>query len=186
MNVLWHNLNWPNSQIPEYTCSISHNAPFRTDMCTFLFWMEHCGICNRCILGLRNWSIGMSYCLQWHSCMISQHWHESGNGSVPSGNKALLKSMLSKFMTSFDAMQPQTVKTIHITRIRHFFFTHAHHYCIHDSNHAKAMIIHGVLKKIKTATVYQSMVISHCWYRDHFVYAPSQWETTLQCNIVSH
>ena len=22
--------------------------------------------------------------------------------------------------------------------------------------------------------------------RDHFVYAPSQWETTLQCNIVSH
>ena len=22
--------------------------------------------------------------------------------------------------------------------------------------------------------------------RDHFVYAPSQWETTLQCNVVSH
>ena len=45
----WH--NWPNSQIPECTCSISHNAPFRTEMCTFLFWMEHCGIWNRCILG---------------------------------------------------------------------------------------------------------------------------------------
>ena len=43
--------NWPNSQIPECTCSISHNAPFRTEMCTFLFWMEHCGIWNRCILG---------------------------------------------------------------------------------------------------------------------------------------
>ena len=28
------------------TCSISHNAPFRTEMCTFLFWMEHCGIWN--------------------------------------------------------------------------------------------------------------------------------------------
>ena len=23
-------------------------------------------------------------------------------------------------------------------------------------------------------------------YRDHFVYAPSQWETTLHCNVVSH
>ena len=42
---LWH-LNWSNSQIPECTCSISHNAPFRT----FLFIMEHCGIWNRCIL----------------------------------------------------------------------------------------------------------------------------------------
>ena len=30
---------------------ISHNAPFRTEMCTFLFWMEHCGIWSRCILG---------------------------------------------------------------------------------------------------------------------------------------
>ena len=42
---------WPNSQIPQYTCSISHNAPFRTEMCTFLFWMVHCGIWNRCIVG---------------------------------------------------------------------------------------------------------------------------------------
>ena len=36
---------------PECTCSISHNVPFRTEMCTLLFWMEHCGIWNRCILG---------------------------------------------------------------------------------------------------------------------------------------
>ena len=62
--------NWPNSQIPECIYSISHNAPFRTEMCTwmhngallemeqvhsgictFMFWMEHCGIWNRCILG---------------------------------------------------------------------------------------------------------------------------------------
>ena len=43
--------NWPNSQISECTCSISHNAPFRTEMCKFLFWMEHCGIWNRCVLG---------------------------------------------------------------------------------------------------------------------------------------
>ena len=42
---------WPNSQIPERTCSICHSAPFRIEMCTFLFWIEHCGIWNRCILG---------------------------------------------------------------------------------------------------------------------------------------
>ena len=44
-------LDLPTSQISECTCSISHSAPFRTEMCTFLFWMEHCGIWNRCILG---------------------------------------------------------------------------------------------------------------------------------------
>ena len=47
--------NRPISQIPECICSISHNAPFSTEMCTFLFWMEHCGIWNRCILGFVNW-----------------------------------------------------------------------------------------------------------------------------------
>ena len=26
----------------------------------------------------------------------------------------------------------------------------------------------------------------YCMYRDHFVYTPSQWETTLHCNVVSH
>ena len=39
--------NPPNSQIPQCTRSISHNAPFRTAMCTFLLWMVYCGICNR-------------------------------------------------------------------------------------------------------------------------------------------
>ena len=49
--------NWPNSQILQCTSSISHNAPFRTEMCTFLFWMVHCGIwenvhCGICEIGL--------------------------------------------------------------------------------------------------------------------------------------
>ena len=34
--------NRPISQIPQCTCPISHNTPFRTEMCTFLFWMVHC------------------------------------------------------------------------------------------------------------------------------------------------
>ena len=63
--IIWANAdllsNWSNSQIPECTCSISHNAPFRTEMCPFLFWMKHCGIWNRCIQGsvkLVNWTLG--------------------------------------------------------------------------------------------------------------------------------
>ena len=36
-------LNSPNSQIPQFNRPISHNTPFRTEMCTFLFWMVYCG-----------------------------------------------------------------------------------------------------------------------------------------------
>ena len=50
--------NWPTSQIPQCTCSISHKAPFRTEMCTFLLWMMHCGIWIKCIVGL----VRMVYC----------------------------------------------------------------------------------------------------------------------------
>ena len=50
-NDIWKVHNRPISQIQQCTNSISHNAPFRTEMCTFLFWMVHCGIWNRCILG---------------------------------------------------------------------------------------------------------------------------------------
>ena len=38
--------NWLNSQILQCTHPISHNAPFRTEMCTFLFWMVYCGVCE--------------------------------------------------------------------------------------------------------------------------------------------
>ena len=37
------NWNRPILQIPECTCSISNNAPFRTEMCTFLFWTNIVG-----------------------------------------------------------------------------------------------------------------------------------------------
>ena len=42
---------WPNAQIQQPTCHISHNAPFRTEMGTFLFWMVRCGIWDSCIEG---------------------------------------------------------------------------------------------------------------------------------------
>ena len=42
------------SQIPQCTCPISHNAPFRTQTWAFLFWMVHCGIWERCTVGFVN------------------------------------------------------------------------------------------------------------------------------------
>ena len=49
------------AQIPQCTCYISHNAPFRTEMRTFLFWMEHCGIWNGAIL----WFVKLVYSRFW-------------------------------------------------------------------------------------------------------------------------
>ena len=72
---------WPNSQIPEYTCStIPHNAPFRTEMCIFLFWLEHCGIWKQVHSGI--WEIGLIlWCHQWW-----QSWHhEDCVGMLPWG-----------------------------------------------------------------------------------------------------
>ena len=67
--------NWTNSQIPECTCTISHNDPFRTEMCTFLFWVEHCGIWNMCILGfvfgtMRTFLFWMEHCGIWNRCIL--------------------------------------------------------------------------------------------------------------------
>ena len=55
--------NWCNSQIPQCTCSISHNAPFRTE-----FWMEHCWILEQmhsgiCEIGLL--SVVMQQIITW-------------------------------------------------------------------------------------------------------------------------
>ena len=47
--------NRPISQISQCTCPISHNAPFRTEMCTFLFWMVYFGVWNRCIVRFVKW-----------------------------------------------------------------------------------------------------------------------------------
>ena len=42
------------AQITQCTWSISHNAPFRTEMCTFLFWIMYSRIWNRYIVGFVN------------------------------------------------------------------------------------------------------------------------------------
>ena len=38
-------------QTPQCTCPISHNTPFRTEMCKLLFWMVYCRIWDRCVMG---------------------------------------------------------------------------------------------------------------------------------------
>ena len=72
------NGNKPILQIPECNCSISHNAPFKTEMCTFLFWMGHCRIWNRCILGfwIRSIHVGQCYYAVVH---VVEHFVKPAN-----------------------------------------------------------------------------------------------------------
>ena len=37
-----------------------------------------------------------------------------------------------------------------------------------------------------TSLYWINPLVTLCIHSDHFVYVPSQWETTLQCNVVSH
>ena len=69
--------NWRNSQIPECTWSISHNAPFRTEMYIFLQNLEHCGIGNISILGFVKLTVGhwkefvtLAFSLKWRHMSI--------------------------------------------------------------------------------------------------------------------
>ena len=72
--------NWQNLQIPQCPPppSISHNAPFRTEMCTFLFWMVLCGIWNRCL----DWFVRWVYSLSHGICRDQDDGHNSDFGIV--------------------------------------------------------------------------------------------------------
>ena len=67
--------------ITNRSMHLSHNAPFRTEMYTFLFWMAHCGIWNRCIVGFVksfNWfSINLRKYLHFLSFLrpADGHWY---------------------------------------------------------------------------------------------------------------
>ena len=69
-----------NLQIPQCTCPTSHNAPFKREICTFLFWMVHCGIWDRRIVGFVRL---VSYCL----CVESQPMQFSMTGSGQLGRR---------------------------------------------------------------------------------------------------
>ena len=65
------------TQIPQCTCPISHNAPFIIEMCTFLFWMMHCGMWDKCIVGF----VRLAYRLM-HLSPDKMSWHFSQQISV--------------------------------------------------------------------------------------------------------
>ena len=50
--IHWHCPNRLISQTPQCTCLISHNVPLRKEMCTFLFWIVHWGMWDKCMVGL--------------------------------------------------------------------------------------------------------------------------------------
>ena len=58
-------------------CPISHDTPFKTEMSTFLFWMVHCGIWDRCIVGFVN----LVNC--WGYIPDSLSWCHEHCGQVP-------------------------------------------------------------------------------------------------------
>ena len=96
------------SQIPECTSSTYHNAPFKTEMCTFLFWMEHCGIWNRRILGF----VKLVYwvpIIQWYYCsaLVVKLWHSLVQHFAPlfSCNSYALTSLKNPRMRLFHTPQ---------------------------------------------------------------------------------
>ena len=58
-----NNSNRPNLQ--------SHSAPFRTEIRTFLIWMEHCGIWNKCVLGF----VKLIDCIKTPACLPVDSLH---------------------------------------------------------------------------------------------------------------
>ena len=48
----------PISQTPQSKCLIPHNTPFRTELCTFRFFIAHCWIWTNALWYLCNWSLG--------------------------------------------------------------------------------------------------------------------------------
>ena len=56
---------------PQCTYPISLNAPFETEMCTFLFWMAYCGIWGWRTVGFMN----LVYCAVAHHMVTP--WHET-------------------------------------------------------------------------------------------------------------
>ena len=68
-------LNWPNSQIPQCTCPLSHNTPFcnrNVHMCAHLCYkMLHCGTSVWCIVGFVRWVYS------WYIVILNENWLSS-------------------------------------------------------------------------------------------------------------
>ena len=64
------NVNRPYSQIPQCTCPISLNTPFKIEMSTFLFWMVCCWTWTGALWDLWDWSIPKKRYVQQYQTYI--------------------------------------------------------------------------------------------------------------------
>ena len=80
---------WTKFTNPTMSCHISHNAPFRTEMFTFLFWMVHYGVWNRSIVGFRR-------LVYWYHCQRKHRWYIRVNINA----NALLKASTHSCVTA--------------------------------------------------------------------------------------
>ena len=90
-------------QTPSCTCPISNNTPFRTDMCTFLFWMMFCRIWDGCIVGyLRGVYLGppTRRSARWPNCCTKHNFDIWYSSSRKKYNK-----LISGFRTSLESLQ---------------------------------------------------------------------------------
>ena len=87
----------PISQIP-----ISHKTPFRTEMCTFLFWMVHCGIWDRCMMGFVN-LVYLTYVFKYRPNVLLWTWMSRGLLLILTyvSNTFLMDSLLTFFIMYF-------------------------------------------------------------------------------------
>ena len=60
---------WAASVDFQCTSSISHNVPFRREICTLLFSMLHCKVWNRCVVGV----VRLFYLIHFCACFLD--WH---------------------------------------------------------------------------------------------------------------
>ena len=88
--------NWQVSQIPQCTCPISHNAPFRTEMFTFLFWMAYCWIWEKV------------------HCVICENviWARSRNCGSPMTRPIYLWSFINPFVSEAGIFLENLINTV--------------------------------------------------------------------------
>ena len=116
----------PFSQNPQCTCPISHNAPFRTEMRAFLFWIVHCGIWDRCIVGFVN--------------LVSWYW----------GHHVVMPVVVKQPWKLWVNMSQESLRNIYWTQTIHNKTIHLCHGCsdhISNSTNIYSMPISLILKQ---------------------------------------
>ena len=85
--LLWP-FNWTNSQIPQCTCSMPHNAPFIREICTSVqnnalgdMAQVHCGICEIGLLPIAQSAANVRH-YRFHGTREKKTWTPPGDASM--------------------------------------------------------------------------------------------------------